>query len=123
MKTILRDLIERGVALDEASDIPEEDRPNIIRAWRESARPLEVVEAFREPTDERAELILEAVIHDTSWIASGTPFSPGMKQLISAYWWRQISWMVDRDIQELQSEMRQERKDEEREFKLHGVAV
>lgn len=116
MKTILRDLMERGVALDEASDIPDSERRKIIRAWRESASKESINEAYLGGEDDKDMATLLAFCLDEV-------LTHQAQQAMLNCFWAGMSWRVDGALQELHSEMRQERKDEEREFKLYGVAV
>ena len=104
LHTLIRELLDDDHEIDDASDIPTDMRAQIIRAWRETASPVEVAEAFLNPADDNAELLLEAIGHDTSWIAGGDSFSPGFKHLIDTYWWRQITWYVEAAIMEVKAE-------------------
>ena len=108
MKTIITEALESawadGKDIEDASDIPVEFRPEIIRAWRETAGIGAIVEAFTNPVDEDAENMRDSIAMDTAWLAAGVPLYDHQWKTIGRYWWKQIAWYVDKAIEEVKEE-------------------
>ena len=97
----------------EAADIDKGWHADLIRAWRSEASVADCYEAFMNPTDAKAETLLEQ-------ISATLPYSIGknangfndvaeLQRLVTEYWWRQITWFVEEAIYELHQEIRSDR--------------
>ena len=102
LHTIIRNLLDDDFEIDDASDIPEDMRPEIISAWRDTAKFSEIAEAFYPPAVEEAEELFESIAWSTLRIAAGN--ETVFDGTVARYWWLQIKWMVDAAIMEVRAE-------------------
>jgi hypothetical protein len=131
MKELIQDALESAWAdgrdIDDAEGIPEEMRPAIISAWRETAKIVDIVEAFYPPADSEAEELFESIAWSTSRIAAGN--ETFLDSTATRYWWLQITWMVDAAIMEVRAEheltaliAREERAEQQAEWQRERYA-
>lgn len=95
LNTIIQEIIEQERRpIYEASDINKDWHNDIVKQWRLSASPDEVIDAFVNPVDDAAERLQFAIALDS-------PYGPSVElsALIASYWWRQISGKVDKAIE------------------------
>ena len=98
LHTLVREILdeERG-EIDDASDIPTDMRPQLIRAWRETASPVEVAEAYLAGEDDADMSTLLAFALDEVLTHEG-------QQAMLRCFWAGMSWRVDKAIMEVKAE-------------------
>lgn len=101
MKQLILEALESawadGKDIDDASDIPKELRPAIIRAWRETATKADISEAYLGGADDAdmatllAFALNEALTHE------------GQQAMLNCFW-AGMSWRVDESIEEVKGD-------------------
>lgn len=109
LKSKLREIIEqeRGPIL-EAAQIPEEERPEIIRVWLDYANKIEVDEALQGGSNTLDECRTLALF------ACGMASESAAKYLQNRFW-EGMSWRVDEAIEQAREDIRSERQTREQE--------
>lgn len=97
LHTIIRELLDDDHDIDDASDIPTDMRPQLIRAWRETASPVEVAEAYLAGEDDADMVTLLAFALDEVLTHEG-------QQAMLRCFWAGMSWRVDEAIGEVTAE-------------------
>jgi len=126
MKNIIAELLEDarrgGDAIDDASDIPADLRPEIIRAWLDDANDIDLDEAFLGGSNTPDECRTLAL------------FACGMESEMAAIYlqkriWEGVTWLVDAAIMEVRAEheltaliAREERAEQQAEWQRERYA-
>lgn len=97
LHTIIRELLDDDHDIDDASDIPTDMRPAIIRAWRETASKVEINEAYLAGEDDADMATLLAFALDEVLTHEG-------QQAMLRCFWAGMSWRVDEAIMEVTAE-------------------
>ena len=97
LHTLVRELLDDDHDIDDASDIPTDMRPQLIRAWRETASPVEVAEAYLAGEDDADMSTLLAFALDEVLTHEG-------QQAMLRCFWAGMSWRVDKAIMEVKAE-------------------
>ena len=101
MKELIKDALESAWAdgrdIDDASDIPADLRPAIVSAWRVTASPIDINEAFLAGEDDSDMATLLAFALDE------TLKHEGVKAMLNCFW-AGIAWRVDAAILEVRAE-------------------
>lgn len=98
LNALIENLLDDDHDIDDASDIPTDMRPQLIRAWRETASPVEVAEAFLNPADDDADMAtLLAFALDEVLTHEG-------QQAMLRCFWAGMSWRVDEAILEVNAD-------------------
>lgn len=101
MKELIKDAIESAWAdgrdINDASDIPADLRPAIVKAWRETASPIDINEAYLAGDDDFDMATLLAFALDEALTHEG------QRAMLNCFWWG-IAWRVDKLIEEVKAE-------------------
>jgi len=97
LHTLIRELLDDDRDIDDASDIPTDMRPEIIRAWRETASKVEINEAYLAGEDDADMVTLLAFALDEVLTHEG-------QQAMLRCFWAGMSWRVDEAIYDVKAD-------------------
>ena len=97
LHTLVRELLDDDHDIDDASDIPTDMRPAIVRAWRETASPVEINEAYLAGENDADMSTLLAFALDEVLTHEG-------QQAMLRCFWAGMSWRVDKAILEVNAD-------------------
>lgn len=97
LKAIIENLLDDDHEIDDASDIPADMRPEIIRAWLDTANDIDLDEAMLSGSNTPDECRTLALF------ACGMTSDSAAKYLQKRFW-EGIAWMVDAAIMEVRAE-------------------